>query len=117
MKKISKKIASATLATAMVATQLICSTAVTYAAEITPSSAQGQRVYFQLPSEWTGRVDTNTGKSILPGVYVTGGTHGEHTPWVGEHMQLVEGTEDIYSYVIPEDQTEIIFNTGQQRDW
>lgn len=101
----------------MVATQLICSTAVTYAAEITPSSAQGQRVYFQLPSEWTGRVDANTGKSILPGVYITGGTHGEHTPWVGEHMQLVEGTEDIYSYVIPEDQTEIIFNTGQQRDW
>lgn len=117
MKRFSKKIASATLATAMVATQLICSTAVTYAAEITPSSAQGQRVYFQLPSEWTGRVDANTGKSILPGVYVTGGTHGEPTPWVGEHMQLVEGTEDIYSYVIPEDQTEIIFNTGQQRDW
>lgn len=60
---------------------------------------------------------TTTGETVLPGVYVTGGTHGEHTPWVGEHMTLVEGTEDIYSYVIPEDQTDIIFNTGMQRDW
>ena len=117
MKRISKKAVSFLLIAAILTAQMVVSAMSVTAAEITASSSQGETVYFKLPKEWTGRIDTTTGETVLPGVYVTGGTHGEHTPWVGEHMTLVEGTEDIYSYVIPEDQTDIIFNTGMQRDW
>ncbi len=117
MKRISKKAVSILLTVAILAAQLIVSVFPASAAQLTASSSQGETVYFKLPQEWTGRVDTTSGETVLPGVYVTGGTHGEHTPWVGEHMTLVPGTSDIYSYVIPEDQTDIIFNTGMQRDW
>lgn len=117
MKRISKKAVSILLTVAILAAQLIVSVFPASAAQLTASSSQGETVYFKLPQEWTGRVDTTSGEIVLPGVYVTGGTHGEHTPWVGEHMTLVPGTSDIYSYVIPEDQTDIIFNTGMQRDW
>ncbi len=81
------------------------------------SSAEGKTVYFKLPDEWKGRVDANTGEEILPAAYVAGGTDGQHVPWVGEHMTLVDAENDIYSYTIPGDQTLINFNTGQQRDW
>lgn len=118
MKRYSKKAVSLLLILAVMVAQMVVAVVPAAAAEVTtPSSSEGQTVYFKLPQEWLGRVDANTGETILPGVYVAGGTHGEHTPWVGEHMQLVDGTTDIYSYVIPEDQSKIIFNTGMQRDW
>ena len=81
------------------------------------SSSKGKTVYFKLPDEWKGRVDANTGEEILPAAYVAGGTDGQHVPWVGEHMTLVDEANDIWSYTIPGDQTLINFNTGQQRDW
>ncbi len=81
------------------------------------SSAEGETVYFKLPEEWKGRVDANTGEAILPAAYVAGGTDGEHVPWVGDRLTLVDAENDIYSYTLPGDQTFIIFNTGQQRDW
>ena len=81
------------------------------------SSAKGQTVYFKRPAEWKGRVDANTGAEILPAAYVAGGTDGQHVPWVGEHMTLVDEENDIWSYTIPGDQTLLNFNTGQQRDW
>ncbi len=81
------------------------------------SSSKGQTVYFKRPAEWKGRVDANTGAEILPAAYVAGGTDGQHVPWVGEHMTLVDEENDIWSYTIPGDQTLLNFNTGQQRDW
>ena len=81
------------------------------------SSSEGKTVYLKLPKEWKGRVDANTGEEILPAAYVSGGSDGEHVAWVGERMTLVDAENDIYSYTIPGDQTFIIFNTGQQRDW
>lgn len=81
------------------------------------SSAKGQTVYIKLPEEWKGRVDANTGEAILPAAYVAGGKDGQHVPWVGEHMTLVDAENDIWSYTIPGDQTLLNFNTGQQRDW
>ena len=59
------------------------------------SSAKGGTVYFKLPDEWKGRVDANTGKTILPAAYVAGGTDGQHVQWVGEHMTLVDEANDI----------------------
>lgn len=81
------------------------------------SSSEGKTVYFKLPDEWKGRVDANTGEPIMPAAYVSGGTAGEHVPWVGERLTLVDAENDIYSYTIPADQVLINFNTGQQRDW
>ncbi len=108
-----KKITSLALMLAMLLTQLCFATVSADAA----SSSKGETVYFKLPAEWTGRVDTTTGETVLPAAYTAGGTSGEAVPWVGTHMDKVEGTEDIYSFVIPDDQTYIIFNTGMQRDW
>ena len=54
------------------------------------SSSKGQTVYFKRPAEWKGRVDANTGAEILPAAYVAGGPDGQHVPWVGEHMTLVD---------------------------
>ncbi|MGN1112572.1 MAG: starch-binding protein, partial [Acutalibacteraceae bacterium] len=108
-----KKITSIALVLAMLLTQM-CFAVI--GADAT-SSSQGETVYFKLPAEWTGRVDTTTGETVLPAAYTAGGTSGEAVPWVGTHMTKVEGTEDIYSFTIPADQTFVIFNTGMQRDW
>lgn len=67
------------------------------------SSSKGKTVYYKLPDEWKGRVDANTGEEILPAAYVAGGTDGQHVPWVGEHMTLVDEANDIWSYTIPGD--------------
>lgn len=108
-----KKITSIALILAMLLTQLCCAVIGAQAA----SSSEGETVYFKLPADWAGRVDTTTGETVLPAAYTAGGTSGEYVPWVGTHMTKVEGTDDIYSFVIPGDQTFIIFNTGMQRDW
>ena len=111
MKHKSKKTISLILALLLVVLQ--CGVLSVNAA----SSSEGKTVYFKLPDEWKGRVDANTGETILPAAYVAGGTDGEHVPWVGEHLTLVDEANDIWSYTIPGDQTLINFNTGQQRDW
>lgn len=103
---------------AMLLTQLCFATVSADAA----SSSKGETVYFKLPAEWTGRVDTTTGETVLPAAYTAGGTSGEAVPWVGTHMDKVEGTEDIYSFVIPDDQTYIISipvcnATGKPASW
>lgn len=111
MKKTIKKTVSFCLAILLVVLQFgIFSTSAA-------SSAKGSTVYFKLPEEWKGRIDANTGEEISPAAYVAGGTDGQHVPWVGEHMTLVDSENDIWSYTIPGDQTLINFNTGQQRDW
>lgn len=108
-----KKITSIALILAMLLTQLCFAVIGAQAA----SSSEGETVYFKLPADWAGRVDTTTGETVLPAAYTAGGTSGEYVPWVGTHMTKVEGTDDIYSFVIPGDQTFIMFNTGMQRDW
>ncbi|MEE1218380.1 MAG: starch-binding protein [Ruminococcus sp.] len=111
MKNRLKKAISVVLASTLV----ICQSGIMTASAA--SSAEGKTIYFKLPNEWKDRVDANTGEAILPAAYTAGGTDGEHVPWVGDHMTLVDAENDIYSYTLPGDQTFVIFNTGQQRDW
>lgn len=63
------------------------------------SAAAGDTIYFEKPDGWG-----------TPNCYVWGGSSGEAKGWPGEAMTLVSG--NVYKYVMPGDQTNVIFNNG-----
>ncbi|GHU82007.1 hypothetical protein AGMMS50284_3110 [Clostridia bacterium] len=67
---------------------------------VNAGAASGDVIYFEKPSGWSG----------TPSVYTWGGSSGANAGFPGVAMTPVSG--DIYSYVIPGDQVNIIFALG-----
>lgn len=65
--------------------------------EESTSSADGTLVYFKNSNNWSP-------------VKIHYWTTGSSTTWPGESMALVDGTTDVYYYVIPTGNTGVIFN-------
>lgn len=87
-----KKITSLFLSLLLILSMCAGATTVAFA-------AQGDMVYFEKPTSWTG----------TPNCYVWG-TGGTNSDWPGTPMKLVKGS--IYSYEMPAEQENIIFNCG-----
>ncbi|MGN1112902.1 MAG: starch-binding protein, partial [Acutalibacteraceae bacterium] len=69
------------------------------AGTIGASAASGDIIYFEKPDSWS-----------TVNCYVWGGSSGAATGWPGTAMTLVSG--NVYSYTMPGDQTNVIFNNG-----
>ncbi len=92
-----KKAVSIVLAVLMLVTML----SVGFSGMISASAASGDMVYFEAPSGWS-----------TPHVYCWGGTSGAAGAWPGTAMTKVSDTDNVYSYTLPGDQVNIIFNNG-----
>ena len=69
------------------------------AAVSTTAAASSDVIYFEKPTSWG-----------TPNCYVWGGTSGANSAWPGAAMTLVTGS--VYSYTVPGDQVNVIFNCG-----
>ncbi len=65
---------------------------------MTVGAASGQVIYYK----WTG--------AGTPNAYIWGGNDGTPTLWPGDKMTLAEEETNVYKYVLPGDQVNVVFN-------